>query len=207
MSSLDLSSHWNKRFWRSFPSCKRSHCIQISEFFLCLFSLSQQSHSFSLQVEDPTLVTDLWLKMIINLCKTHLYKNAKKAQSISRIAENTVDSSLTSSPRLLLRTLTWAWYACINHGSKAHSIHQKSFHSKLLIQREKILNQSKPEIMPGNSTPSRGLAHLSAGMDFKQEGYSPPNTPSVLPRHCPVAAMAGESIPSALEQELFSPTR
>lgn len=33
----------------------------------------QQSHPISSQpVEDPTLVTDLWLRRIIILCKTHL---------------------------------------------------------------------------------------------------------------------------------------
>lgn len=57
--------------------------------------------------------------------------------------------------------------------------------------------------MPGASTPSRGLAHPSAGMNFEQEGYSPTWHASSYP----VAAMAGDSTGSALEQELLSPAR
>lgn len=48
--------------------------------FCSVFLLySQQSDSTSSQpVENSTLVTDLWLRRIIILCKTHLYKKAEK---------------------------------------------------------------------------------------------------------------------------------
>lgn len=61
---------------------------------------SQMSHPVSSQlVKDLILVTDPWLKRITILCETHLYKNAKKQrESLSRMAESIVHSSLTSSP-------------------------------------------------------------------------------------------------------------
>lgn len=82
------------------PSGKGLTAFRSLNFCSAFLLYSQQSHMISSQpVEDPILVTDLWLRRIINLCETHLYKNAKKQrESLSRIAESIVDSSLTSSP-------------------------------------------------------------------------------------------------------------